>query len=81
MSVSAVDAVVMLPAHAMVTSTSLSSAETAVVGPARKSLCSQVLGKGKLLTSGDSGVRDKGGLMKENKKNLDRWELKNRKYD
>lgn len=39
-----------------------------VLRPARKSLCSQVLGKGKLLTRGDSRVRDKGGLTKENKK-------------
>lgn len=71
-------------AFVLVTSTSLSSPDTAVVGLARKSQCFQALGKGKLLTSGDSRVRGEEGLMMEKKKKKKprhKWELKNRKYD
>lgn len=55
-------------AFVLVTSTSLSSPDTAVVGLARKSQCFQALGKGKLLTSGDSRVRGEEGLMMEKEK-------------
>lgn len=53
-------------AHVIVTSTNLSSPETAVGGQLGTH---SALGKGKLLTGGNSGVRGEGGLMMEKKKN------------